>query len=76
MTTIFKRLRADVTGYLMDVGIKGKVEGSKILPDVTPIHGVPTAVAEAQKGMIDRTIPRFQPIAQDLPNAQGPVDCG
>ena len=43
----FKRLRADVTKYLMDVGIEAKVEGTRILPDVTPIHGVPTAVAEA-----------------------------
>ena len=49
----FKRLRADVTTYLMDVGIEAKVEGAKELPNVTPIHGVPSAVAKAQEGMID-----------------------
>ena len=32
----------------MDVGIEAKVEGTRLLPDVTPIHGVPTAVAKAQ----------------------------
>ncbi len=32
----FKALRADVTAYLMDVGIRGKVEGSRQLPAVTP----------------------------------------
>ena len=48
----FKKLRAAVTSYLMDVGIAAKVEGTKTLPNVTPIHGVPTAVAKAQDGMI------------------------
>ena len=43
----FIRLRAEVTKYLMDVGIEAKVEGSRVLPEVTPIHGVPGAVANA-----------------------------
>jgi ABC-type nitrate/sulfonate/bicarbonate transport system, ATPase component len=48
----FKRLRAQVTTYLMDVGIAGRVEGSRILPGITPIHAsrdpnLPAAVAEA-----------------------------
>ncbi|MEO1307000.1 MAG: ABC transporter ATP-binding protein, partial [Pseudomonadota bacterium] len=37
----FKKLRAEVTNYLMDVGIDAKVEGSTKLPNVTPIHGLP-----------------------------------
>merc|ERR1711969_385851 len=48
----FKRLRAEVTTYLMDVGISAKTEGSRNLPDVTPIHGaasdIPAAVVQAQ----------------------------
>ncbi|HIF78563.1 MAG TPA: ABC transporter ATP-binding protein, partial [Sulfitobacter sp.] len=39
----FKSLRADVTKYLMDVGIEAKVEGTRLLPNVTPIHGLPAA---------------------------------
>ena len=49
----FKKLRGQVTNYLMDVGIAAKVEGGRILPDVTPIHGVPAAVAEAQNSPIE-----------------------
>ncbi|MEM7423960.1 MAG: ABC transporter ATP-binding protein, partial [Pseudomonadota bacterium] len=34
----FKHLRAKVTQYLMDVGIAAKIEGTRMLPTVTPIH--------------------------------------
>ncbi|MEX0319479.1 MAG: ABC transporter ATP-binding protein [Ruegeria sp.] len=69
----FKRLRADVTKYLMDVGIEAKVEGSRILPDVTPIHGVPTAVAEAQKGMIENRFLDFSQLHKVYPTPKGPL---
>ena len=69
----FKRLRADVTKYLMDVGIEAKVEGSRILPDVTPIHGVPTAVAEAQKGLIDNRFLDFSQLHKVYPTPKGPL---
>ncbi|SMX27408.1 Bicarbonate transport ATP-binding protein CmpD [Pelagimonas phthalicica] len=69
----FKKLRAEVTGYLMDVGIKGKVEGSKILPDVTPIHGVPSAIAEAQKGMIEERFLDFSQLHKIYPTPKGPL---
>ncbi len=69
----FKKLRAEVTGYLMDVGIKGKVEGTKILPDVTPIHGVPTAVVEAQKGLIDERFLDFSQLHKIYPTPKGPL---
>ena len=48
----FRALRAKVTKYLMDVGIEGAVAGTRVLPSVTPIHGVPAAVAAAQAGQI------------------------
>ncbi|SLN15304.1 Bicarbonate transport ATP-binding protein CmpD [Pseudoruegeria aquimaris] len=70
---LFKRLRADVTKYLMDVGIEAKVEGSRTLPDVTPIHGVPVAVAEAQKGMIDRNFLDFSQLHKVYPTPKGPL---
>ncbi len=69
----FKRLRADVTKYLMDVGIEAKVEGTRILPDVTPIHGVPTAVAEAQKGMIENRFLDFSQLHKVYPTPKGPL---
>ncbi len=69
----FKRLRADVTKYLMDVGIEAKVEGSRILPDVTPIHGVPTAVAEAQKGLIENRFLDFSQLHKVYPTPKGPL---
>ncbi len=69
----FKRLRAAVTGYLMDVGIEAKVEGSRILPEVTPIHGVPAAVASAQKTMGDDKYLEFSQVHKVYPTPKGPL---
>ena len=69
----FKKLRADVTNYLMDVGIAAKVEETKILPDVTPIHGVPSAVAEAQRGMIEDRFLDFSQLHKVYPTPKGPL---
>ncbi len=69
----FKRLRADVTKYLMDVGIEAKVEGSRILPDVTPIHSVPAAVAKAQEGMIENRFLDFSQLDKVYPTPKGPL---
>ena len=69
----FKRLRADVTAYLMDVGIKGKIEGTKLLPDVTPIHGVPSAVAEASKSLTEERFLDFSQLHKIYPTPKGPL---
>ncbi len=69
----FKELRARVTTYLMDIGIEAKVEGTKELPDVTPIHGVPAAVQDAQKGMIDRNFLDFSQLHKVYPTPKGPL---
>ncbi|WP_243613181.1 ABC transporter ATP-binding protein [Shimia aestuarii] len=69
----FKRLRAQVTTYLMDVGVEAKVEGSRELPDVTPIHGVPTAVQDAQKGLIDSRFLDFSQLYKVYPTPKGPL---
>lgn len=69
----FKKLRADVTNYLMDVGIEGKVEGSRILPNVTPIHSVPAAVAQAQEGMIEDRFLDFSQLHKIYPTPKGPL---
>jgi nitrate/nitrite transport system ATP-binding protein len=69
----FKALRGKVTNYLMDVGIEARVEGSRILPDVTPIHGVPAAVAKAQEGMIDNRFLDFSQLHKIYPTPKGPL---
>ena len=69
----FKSLRSEVTKYLMDVGIEAKIEGTRILPDVTPIHGVPAAVAEAQKGMINDRFLDFSQLHKVYPTPKGPL---
>ena len=71
----FKALRAQVTTYLMDVGIAAKTQadGSRVLPAITPIHGVPAAVADAQKGLIDRNFLDFSQLHKIYPTPKGPL---
>ncbi|MEX0303048.1 MAG: ABC transporter ATP-binding protein [Leisingera sp.] len=69
----FKRLRADVTAYLMDVGIQGKIEGTKLLPDVTPIHGLPAAVAEASQSLTEERFLDFSQLHKIYPTPKGPL---
>ncbi|MEP3329406.1 ABC transporter ATP-binding protein [Sedimentitalea sp.] len=70
---VFKRLRAQVTGYLMDVGIEANTKGTRILPDVTPIHGVPAAVKEVQSGMIEDRFLDFSQLHKIYPTPKGPL---
>ncbi|GAB5447553.1 ABC transporter ATP-binding protein [Gymnodinialimonas sp.] len=69
----FKRLRAEVTKYLMDVGIEAKVEGSRELPDVTPIHGVPVAVANAAQSALEEKYLEFSKVHKVYPTPKGPL---
>lgn len=69
----FKKLRMEVTNYLMDVGIEAKAEGTKLLPDVTPIHGVPAAVAQATEGMIEERFLDFSQLHKVYPTPKGPL---
>ena len=69
----FKRLRADVTKYLMDVGIEARVEETRLLPDVTPIHGVPKVAAEAAQSPIEARYLDFSQLDKVYPTPQGPL---
>ena len=69
----YKRLRAEVTGYLMDIGIEARVEGTRHLPDVQPIHGVPSAVADAQKWLLDNRFLDFGQLHKVYPTPKGPL---
>lgn len=69
----FKALRADVTAYLMDVGIKGKVEGSRLLPAVTPRHALPRAYAQAAKSFTDDRYLQFSQLHKVYATPKGPL---
>ena len=69
----FKRLRAEITTYLMDVGIAAKVEETRRLPTVTPIHGLPAAVAKAQEGQIAERFLDFSQLSKVYPTPNGPL---
>ncbi len=69
----FKKLRADITRYLMDVGIQARAEGRRSLPDVTPIHAVPAAVLEAQKSPIEKKYLEFSQLHKIYPTPKGPL---
>ncbi|AML53477.1 ABC transporter ATP-binding protein [Falsihalocynthiibacter arcticus] len=70
---VFKKLRAKITQHLMDVGITSRVEGTRTLPDVTPIHGVPAAVAKAQEGLIEERFLDFSQLHKIYPTPKGPL---
>lgn len=69
----FKALRAEVTKYLMDVGIEAKIDETRLLPKVTPIHSLPSAVAKAQGGMIEDRFLDFSQLHKIYPTPKGPL---
>ncbi|QDY68830.1 ABC transporter ATP-binding protein [Qingshengfaniella alkalisoli] len=69
----FKKLRAEVTKYLMDVGIAAKIEDSRVLPDVTPIHGAPKAYAKAAVSPIEDRYLQYSQLCKVYPTPKGPL---
>ncbi|MFC4214459.1 ABC transporter ATP-binding protein [Pseudophaeobacter arcticus] len=69
----FKALRAKVTKYLMDVGIAAKIEETRLLPDATPIHGVPAALSKAQQTMLKERYLVFSQLHKVYPTPKGPL---
>ncbi|MHC0052650.1 ABC transporter ATP-binding protein [Actibacterium sp. D379-3] len=70
---LFKRLRADVTTYLMDVGMAAKVEETRKLPDISPIHAVPKVVVDATMGGIEERYLDYSQIHKIYPTPKGPL---
>ena len=56
---VFKSLRADVTAYLMDVGISAKTAETRALPALTPRHALPKAYAKAAATPMDARYLRY-----------------
>lgn len=70
---VFKQLRAKITQYLMDVGVAARVEGIRTLPDVTPIHGIPSAYAEAAKSVNEDRYLEYSQLSKVYPTPKGPL---
>ncbi|WP_285671211.1 ABC transporter ATP-binding protein [Paralimibaculum aggregatum] len=69
----YKRLRARVTQYLMDIGIAAKAGGTRRLPDVTPLHALPRAYAEAAKAHSDERYLHYSKLSKIYPTPKGPL---
>ncbi|MEO1314813.1 MAG: nitrate ABC transporter ATP-binding protein, partial [Pseudomonadota bacterium] len=70
----FKKLRAEVTQYLMDVGISARVEGSRSLPEVTAVHHLmPKAYREAAAAHTDERYLQFSQVHKVYPTPKGPL---
>ncbi|MGO4853071.1 ABC transporter ATP-binding protein [Phaeovulum sp. W22_SRMD_FR3] len=73
----FKRLRATVTKCLMDIGITDKVDGGRILPNVTPRHAMPKAYATAAQGsgelLSDERYLQYSQLHKIYPTPKGPL---
>jgi nitrate/nitrite transport system ATP-binding protein len=69
----FKRLRAAVTSYLMDVGIASKTAETRSLPNVVPRHAMPKAYAEAASSLIDERYLQFSQLHKIYPTPKGPL---
>ncbi|MGO4914497.1 ABC transporter ATP-binding protein [Pseudogemmobacter sp. W21_MBD1_M6] len=69
----FKTLRAEVTKYLMDVGIAAKVEETRSLPNVTAIHSVPAVVAKAMEGGLEDRYLDYSQLNKVYPTPKGPL---
>ncbi|MCP9482784.1 ABC transporter ATP-binding protein [Shimia sp. CNT1-13L.2] len=71
----FKQLRADITKYLMDVGIEAKADVTKELPNVTAIHNLPKAQADVKAKESTRTDKylEFSKLHKIYPTPKGPL---
>jgi nitrate/nitrite transport system ATP-binding protein len=69
----FKELRADVTAYLMDVGIASKLPETRLLPSVTPRHAMPRAYAEAAKSATDDRYLQYSQLHKIYDTPKGPL---
>ncbi|OOY26181.1 nitrate/sulfonate/bicarbonate ABC transporter ATP-binding protein [Thioclava sediminum] len=69
----FKRLRAAVTNYLMDVGMQAKAEGTRKLPDVTPLHALPKAVSDAARSALEDKYLEYSQLHKIYPTPKGPL---
>ncbi len=70
---VFKSLRAEITQYLMQVGIAAKAPSVRQLPAVTPRHALPSAYARAAKAVSDDRYLQFSQLHKVYPTPKGPL---
>lgn len=70
----FIKLRADVTKYLMDIGIKAAGDGTRLLPDIEAVHNMaPKVYREAAISTHDARYLQFSQVHKIYPTAKGPL---
>jgi nitrate/nitrite transport system ATP-binding protein len=69
----FKSLRADVTAYLMDVGMAAKRPETRRLPAVTPRHAMPQAYTAAAASPITDRYLQFSQLHKVYATPKGPL---
>ena len=70
----FKRLRAKVTQYLMDVGFQSETADERLLPNVEAIHNMePKALRAAAKTHLDKRFLEFSQVDKVYPTPKGPL---
>lgn len=69
----FKTLRADVTGYLMDVGIQSKLPETRLLPSVTPRHAIPGAYKRAAASPLEARYLHYSHLHKTYATPKGPL---
>ena len=69
----FKALRAEVTGYLMDIAVRTKSGDSRSLPEVTPRHALPSAVKHAAKSFNDHRYLQYSQLHKIYATPKGPL---
>ncbi len=70
---VFKALRAEITQYLMEVGIAAKAPSVRQLPVVTPRHALPSAYAKASKTVTDDRYLQFSQLYKTYATPKGPL---
>ena len=69
----FKALRAEVTGYLMKVGVQSHLPETRRLPNVTPLHALPRAYTEASRAFNDDRYLRYSQLFKTYATPKGPL---
>ena len=69
----FKALRADVTAYLLDVGIAAKLPETRLLPALTPRHALPRAYSTAAVSPMDARYLRYSQLNKVYATPKGPL---
>ena len=68
-----KTLRADITAYLMDVGIRSNLPETRKLPAVTPRHAIPGAYKRAAASPLEARYLHYSHLHKVYPTARGPL---